>query len=114
MAYLKVDGVFGKTTKKIFQRYMFHYGWYPRTVDGVFGPQSWMGVQRMLKYFGRYSRYIDGDPGPYTWNGLNDFLGFDFSGANYMPDWNAGWYAHSWTKQLVKGLQHGLNVHYVN
>ena len=118
MAYLKVDGKFGKTTKTRFQQYMKHYGWYPRTVDGSFGPQSWKGVQRMLQYFGYYKGYnIDGSPGTQTWRSLNDFLWIEFKGYTpigpyYMSKRNSGVYTYSWSSQLVKALQHGLNVHY--
>lgn len=112
MAYLKVDGKFYKKTRKRLQLYMKRNGWYLRAIDGDIGPHSWVSIQKMLRSFGRYSRAIDGSPGNYTWDGLATFVAYDFSGINYMPQWNVGRLYRSWHPELVKGLQNGLNVNY--
>lgn len=102
----------GKKTVKILQFYLRWKGHYSRAIDSSFGPQTWKGVQRLLVAHSRYHRAIDGRPGNYTWDALATFVAYDFSGINYMPQWNAGRLYRHWHPELVKGLQHGLNINY--
>lgn len=107
---LKVDGVFGSTTKEYFQRYMRVKGWYTRAVDASFGAQSWMGVQRMCKYHGYYNRAIDGQNGPYTQKAtlfvISNKMDGDYNlGRHYSAgDWTIGFPHPDATKCLQRWL----------
>lgn len=73
---IAVDGIWGDTTKRYFQSYLSHQGYYHGRIDGRFKEMSITALQYWLKggSLNTYPGRIDGIAGWMTWNGLFDKL----------------------------------------